>query len=52
LIRALSRLFGFKAVGSTVARYLDEGVECLIRQRRAGVDAIGRIDPSASQDVS
>ncbi len=44
LLRALSRLFGFKALGTTVARYLDEGVEILVRDGRATIDESGRID--------
>jgi very-short-patch-repair endonuclease len=44
LLRALARLFGFKAVGSTVSRYLDEGIQHLLHHGRAVVDSNGRIE--------
>ncbi|MCK6449026.1 MAG: DUF4011 domain-containing protein [Planctomycetes bacterium] len=44
LLRALARLFGFRALGATVSRYLDEGIEHLLNEGRASVDETGRVE--------
>ncbi len=48
LQRALSRIFGFKALGAAVATHLDSGIEHLISVGRARVDADGRVEPAAN----
>jgi hypothetical protein len=45
LQRALSRVFGFRSLGSTVARSLDSGIDQLIVDARARLDAEGRVEP-------
>jgi hypothetical protein len=47
LQRALSRLFGFKALGGTVANHLDEGIDHLIAAGRARLDGDGRVEAIA-----
>jgi len=44
LLRALSRLFGFKALGVTVVASLDEGIELLTDLGRARTSEDGRIE--------
>ena len=45
LQRALSRLFGFKALGGTVALHLNEGIEYLISEGRAILAPDDRVGP-------
>jgi very-short-patch-repair endonuclease len=46
LQRALSRIFGFKALGGTVAAHLDSGIEHLIAAGRARLGPDGRVEPA------
>ena len=45
LLRALARMFGFKALGGTVASSLEEGIALLISSKRARAGADGRVEP-------
>ncbi|MSR62026.1 MAG: DUF3320 domain-containing protein [Planctomycetes bacterium] len=44
LQRALSRLFGFRALGAALAAQMDAGIECLVAAGRARLDADGRVE--------
>jgi very-short-patch-repair endonuclease len=45
LQRALARLCGFKSLGATLAGFLDEGIELLLRSGRARLGENERVEP-------